>query len=797
MEQHEQGGAYGADAVAAEHDDDERNSAVLNALAVTIINKRAEAVAARQSCGIETEWLGDDEFYQGYDDANRHEFAYTAQKPVQGTGNNAPVVKQEGKGSVVFPNITQPYVDAAAARVGDMLLPTDDRNFAIEPTPIPDLFEGLEQAIAANQPQPAAAPIPAPGMQAQGMGIPGMPQQSAPQQPPAPVGDEPQVNVDGIVMAVSQAKAKFDAMKEDAKRRADKAQEQVDDWLMECQYHAEMRKVIDDAARLGSGVIKGPVPVKRKATAWHRNPMSGVYEMKMVEEIKPASFRVDPWDLFPDPACGESIHRGDYVFERDRQTRKCLEAMKGLPGYLDEAIEHVLKEGPSRVNEADSRHLMSDNYSRKSQFEVWYYHGNITGEELRCAGVDFGTDGEDDGENEGEGEDSDDKIYPAIITMVNDTIIRASLNPLDDGQFPYDVIPWKRRTGMPWGMGVARQMRTPQRIVVAACRNLMDNAGLAAGPQIVLREGTEPANGVYEIRPLKIWRRTDDSNPQMSGSPVESVTIPMLQAELMAIIQFGMKMAEDVTGLPMLLQGQQGQAPDTVGGLTILNNNANSVLRRIARLFDSSITEPHIRRYYTWLMGYSDDDEAKGDFQIVARGSTALVERDIQGQELVQVLQMSTNPAFELSPARTAAEYLKSRRFDPAAFQLTDEEKQEMAQRQAPEDPRIAAAKIMADASMQRDRAKFQHEAQESDKDRAFEQFMAQLTADLDAQLDARAQAGQQTIAFSDIKAMLAATTMKLQTQKELSAHSAAMKQTSTPPTEPAGTAPAGHAYEA
>jgi hypothetical protein len=347
---------------------------------------------------------------------------------------------------------------------------------------------------------------------------------------------------------------------------------------------------------------------------------------------------------------------------------------------------------------------------------------------------------------------------------------------------------------MPWGMGVSRQMRTPQRIVVAATRNLMDNAGLASGPQIVLRNGTEPANNVWEVKPLKMWRQTEDAPPG-TGIPLESVVIPMLQVELMNIIQFGMKMAEDVTGLPMLLQGQQGQAPDTVGGLTILNNNANSVLRRIARLFDSSITEPHIRRYYTWLMEYSDDDEAKGDFQIIARGSTALVERDIQGQEL---LQLSTNPAFGLSPERTAEEYLKSRRFDPAAFKLTDEEKQAAAQQQPPEDPRVTAAKIMADTTMKRDQQKQQHESQEADKDRQFEQFMTQLTADLDAQLNERQQAGQQTIAFADVKAMLAATTMRLQTQKELSyQNTAGAAQMATPPTEPAGRAAAGHAYEA
>lgn len=773
MEQLVQDGAASAYVIEPDSEEEARQN-ILVALSSSLVRKRRDAVGAKATLGIEQEWIGDEEFYAGYDDANRQEFVNTASKPVAGGGKTEDQPKPR-RGSTVFPNITQHYVDAAAARVGDMLLPTDDRNFAIEPTPIPDLLEGLEALIAQNQPQPAAAPIPAPNQQAQSMGVPGMPQ-GAPTPQAAP---EPQVQMpDGAVVALSEAKDRFNKVKAEAKRKADKAQTQIDDWLTECQYHAEMRKVIDDSARLGSGVIKGPFPVSRTARKWSRNEM-GQYEMAEVEEIKPASRRIDPWDLFPDPSCGESIHNGSYIFERDRMTSKQLGALADIPGYNGQAIRRIITAGPNSQSESDSRNLLSMAFASRDQFEVWYFYGDLTVDELEAAGCACDDDDADR-----------DDTYPAMIVMVNDVIIKASLNVMDDGQFPYDVIPWKRRPGMPWGMGVSRQMRTPQRIVVAATRNLMDNAGMAAGPLITLRRGVEPEDGVMEIYPLKLFVETDDT-AGTAGAPLTATVIPMLITELMTIIQFGMKMAEDVTGLPMLLQGQQGSSPDTVGGMTILNNNANAVLRRVARLFDSSITEPHIRRYYVWNMTYGEDDDSKGDMQIVARGSTALVERDIQGQELVQLVQMSLNPAFGLNPKKTAEEYLKSRRFDPAAFQYTKEEQEQMAQQPPPEDPRITAAKLMADATMKRDQQKFNFDAQEAEKDRANEKMMAEL----DAQLEQRKQAGVESISLADVKAMLAATTLKLQAQERMSLHTAA-QQAATPPTEPAGRATPGHAYE-
>ena len=42
---------------------------------------------------------------------------------------------------------------------------------------------------------------------------------------------------------------------------AKKAETRIWDWLTESQWHAEVRKLIDEAAKIGTSVLKGPVPV--------------------------------------------------------------------------------------------------------------------------------------------------------------------------------------------------------------------------------------------------------------------------------------------------------------------------------------------------------------------------------------------------------------------------------------------------------------------------------------------------------------------------------------------------------
>ena len=107
----------------------------VEALGAALTRKRDEAIAGRKATGIEDEWALAEEAYQGIDDANRGTSALT--KPVSPNGRvtSAPSASRATRSTIVL-NITRPYVDAAAARVADMLLPTDDTPWSLKPTPI-------------------------------------------------------------------------------------------------------------------------------------------------------------------------------------------------------------------------------------------------------------------------------------------------------------------------------------------------------------------------------------------------------------------------------------------------------------------------------------------------------------------------------------------------------------------------------------------------------------------------------------------------------------------------------------
>jgi hypothetical protein len=91
----------------------------LNTFASRLSRLAQEQVAKRSQ--IEQRWLDDIRQYHGQYDAREQ--------------SN---LEQQG-GSKVYVNITRNKTNAAEARLQDMLFPTDDKNWAINPTPVPEI----------------------------------------------------------------------------------------------------------------------------------------------------------------------------------------------------------------------------------------------------------------------------------------------------------------------------------------------------------------------------------------------------------------------------------------------------------------------------------------------------------------------------------------------------------------------------------------------------------------------------------------------------------------------------------
>lgn len=805
-------------------------------LGLAIAGYRDEAVKARKDSGIETIWMACEEAYLAIDDLNRADFAgakWAKPTSMEGPVRAVSVGDGDSTRSKVFIRLTSRYVDMGAAKISEILLPIDDKPFSFDPTPVPELIakQDDQTPVTVNgqplmrqadqnqatqiQTNPAAA-----FQQAQGAPVQGQPAQT-----PVTAGD--------------LARAKMAK----AAAAAEKAEQRIYDWMVESNYAAEMRKVMHDAARIGVGVLKGPFPDTRHEQAVTKGE-DGSITLEMVQKIVPAYRWIDPWNLFPHKSCGENIHHGDYLFERDYISPSQLRALKreadidGHPIYLSDMIDQVLEEGPGKCNIEESRN--PNEPKTDGRFEIWYFTGRVKRSDMEVMNADCLCDLPDDLQE-----------VNALVTVVNDSVIRATLNPLESGRYNYHAMPWSRRAGHWAGVGVAEQVGTAQRIVNSGTRALMNNAGKSASTQTVIdQRAIVPADGKWEITPEKLWWLTGEGSSDDVRKMFMSVEFPNKGKELMDIINFGFKMAEEACNIPLISQGQNGPTtPETFGAAELQNNNANTLLRSIAYSVDDCITEPVVRQSYEWLLLDPDvPNDEKGDFRINARGSISMVEKAIQEQTWLHLISVSANPVFGLSPEKIAEQILISKRLDPRKVQLTDEEKAQRAQQPPPVAPAVQAATIREQGAMQRLQlelqaeqgqaaqagqgaapdtslqvAQIRHETElskaqinqatdleelrlrreEAREQREHEWRMQQ--AKLQEKMLEFSQARQQTL--DETKKELTDTAMRLSTQKELSNQSLAADlhkhhnpapatpQVATPPTEPVGRAEPGQAF--
>jgi hypothetical protein len=609
----------------------------LDALHAGFSTQRDEWVKYRAQSGVELRWRDAKALYDG-------EEAGSSDSVFVDTLKSGPAARGKGSSrSKVVVNIVRPKVDQAAARMCEILLPVDDRNWGIKPTPVPkavtEMMNDQSQLI------------------------------------------DPRT---GQTTGQSRDAAAHGYIKE-MKKKAAAMQDEIDDVLTQCEYNGQQRVVIADAVLLGTGCMLGPFPSNKTKRNWVPDGQGGL-SLSMSEEVAPASMRADVWDIFTDPSCGNDHQRGLGFYHRRYVTRRELRALPGLPGYDTDAIRDVLLQKPTRTRVAAGR--VTRELCDEDSYEMWVYYGQVEPEQMSMLSETM--------------IDPLDDVEDGVIIMIGDKIIGAMASWIPDGSLPLDMWCWRKSDESPYGFGVPAELGHQQRVVNAAWRQVMDDAKFSVGGQFVIKKKmVVPQDGSYEMYPGKMWLASEDLDDVRQAMHMFEFTAHT--AQLLSIATAAMQFADQETNMPQMMGGEKGNAaPETLGGMVILSNNANTVLRLRVKLYDDSMTRRHIRRYYDWMMANSQKQEIKGDMDVDARGSTALLEKDIQNQATLGLANVTNNPRYAmfLDPKEELKVMLKAFKINPDDIMLTDaqiEQRQQQSQQEPPPpDPRVITAQMAA-----------------------------------------------------------------------------------------------------
>lgn len=531
--------------------------------------------------------------------------------------------------STVYMNETRRKTDAMEDRIVDIEFPVDDSNYSIMPTSVPQLSdEAMAWARFAAENQqallqlPEGAPEAAEAMEAQRQAL--------------------------------QRATETQAIMDEARRRTESMKNEMDDQLQECGYNHECKKVIHDACKLGTGVMKGPVLAASSKKYWSKriDPQSGftVHEMAVEEKPRPVFYRIDPWNWFPDMDA-TNVKESERFFERHLLTASGLKKLARIDGFIKDNIRRLLKEkarsrAPHYLSELRSIADDRSTADESEKYHVWEYHGPLDMEDMHCLAAL--SDDSDLIAYAGE-IDPLEEIY-VTVWFCQGVLLKFGIHPLEDNECIYSVFNYKKDDHSIFGFGIPHLMANQQNILCGAWRSMVDNSNLATLPQILINKSiVEPEDGDMTLYPGKVWIKKSGVAP---GEKVfETFHLDIRQAEQAAIIEMTLQAIDREIGVPTIAEMENGAIPtQTAYGFAVLSGEKKIPFRAMIQHFDDNITVPNMQRLFNWNMQFSDNDAIKGDMRIRARGVSTFLLRELQAPALMAMLtQFSAHPI--LGPA--------------------------------------------------------------------------------------------------------------------------------------------------
>lgn len=505
--------------------------------------------------------------------------------------------------SKAYPKLTRWKIIAAVAKLMQMLFPQTERNWGLGPSPMPDLSVEDLQAVLDRLTTEKA-----------GQG-----------------GDPAQVVLDDVEIEK--------AVHAEAKKRAERMTVKIDDDLKEADYVTLVRRVVFSAALYGVGVLKGPTHKTVKVRRWSRGENTGRYTAAEVDVLKPMFDLLPVWNWYPDMTA-LALNKQDGTFERHIMTRAEVEGLGDLPGFVKDRVDEWLlknRQGNHRMRHWETQmraELKSDKDSTTNtearKYEVLSYWGGVTGQQLRDAGVTVKD--EDIG-----------KTLQASVWMIEKTVIKAALLPFDGEARVHHEFVWEEDDLSLLGSALADTLRDSQLSLCEVTRAALDTNSVL-GTQLEVNTDLLAPGMDTALRKHKVWRR-EGTGAEATYPAVRNVAIESRLTEQSALMDRFMDFADKESGLPPAAMGDVtaggSEALRTQGNASMFLGAAALPIRDTVRNFDTFTTSV-IKSVVKWNTKYDPNPSRDGDYNIIARGSTSLIAKEVLAASLDQLRATAT-----------------------------------------------------------------------------------------------------------------------------------------------------------
>lgn len=537
------------------------------------------------------------------------------------------IEQQLGKGrSRAYPRLTRVKCISVVSRIMNLMFPGVEKNWSLAASPsaemnIEDVHEAVQRA----------------------------------QQKLTVEGQEPPQMDDAMVQA---------AVNELAMDRAKHLEVWIEDQLEEIggdqtlDYVSLNRQVLKSGVMFGVGLLHGPFVRSEDVTTWGLGE-DGRPAPKKSTSFKPMFEFLPIWDFYPDMGA-KTFSQMDGYFLRKVMSRAQLRKLAQRSDFFGDVIRSYLSNNltgnykPMNY-ETMLRNLgVRENVSEQAaadaggKYDVRIWHGPISGAYLQGAGINI--------EQDKLGDD-----FMAEVWLLDEHVIKCEINSWRKIGVDVTMIHpfvFDEDDTSPVGNGLPNIMRDSQMALCAATRMMLDNASVICGPNLeVNTDLMRPDQDLTAIEGYKIWYREGIGN-EAQFPAVRPVTIDGHLTELLQTIELFQRFADSETFVGPATGGdterKSSEPMRSAVGASMMRSDAALPFKDIVRSFDQ-FTMSVIYSIVQFNKKFNPDAAPEGDYNVVARGATSMIAKEIRGLQLDQLATTLTDEEkMEIDPRKLA-----------------------------------------------------------------------------------------------------------------------------------------------
>ncbi len=459
---------------------------------------------------------------------------------------------------------------------------------------------------------------------------------------PTPVSDlTPSPEVMQVLIQQLQRMPNQDEIRIAVQAQADKAcklmEKEVRDQLVEAKYRKLIKMVINSGNLFGTGILKGPLVNRTFKKVWALDA-TGSWALNSVPKLTPFIDFTPVWEMYPE-TLATSFSEARYNYQRSVMPKHMVLELAARPDFSSKAIKEYLMEHPDGDAqmldwEIELRRLgwnLTGNTAKGKRYEVLEYWGIIETSEL----IDMGLEVPDDSQDE----------FWANVWLLGPNVIKIEVQPIEGMQLPYFAYYWDKDETSIFGEGIPSVIRDDDTSLNAATRAMQDNAAICAGPMTEVNvDLLHPDENPLDVHPFKTFLRTG-VGVEAQYPAVREIKIDSHINEYMGLAQFFSNNIHEAT-IPSYMHGEatsKGSVGRTASGLSMLMSAAQITFKDQLFSLDDDVQGPFLEAAYHWNMQFNPKPEIKGDFNVVVKGTSSLVAREIRATNLDQFANSTLN----------------------------------------------------------------------------------------------------------------------------------------------------------